>query len=306
MTRDEASTSSDRLQRRTYEDSAGNFRYWLVQPPAEPLGRLQFAHANGIPAGVYLPLLRRMAELGYEVAALDLFSGDAPAFYAADDLWNRLEGVLARHVDACRRGPVLAVGHSLGAIVSMGASLRRPDLFRSLILLDPAIVPIPESWLWNVAKRAGLSRYLPLARKTLRKRRRFPGRAELENHYRGKSMFSGWGEDYFQAFLEHAFCQEEGGGVGLTVPAEVEAAIYAQTPHCLHRGFSALTVPARLVLGGRSPYYTPRLEGQLGRINPLLTLEVLPEQGHFLPMTSPEVVLDLVRAGFTEDDRPGR
>jgi len=56
------------------------------------------------------------------------------------------------------REPVIAMGHSRGAVVSMLLALRRPDLVRALILIDPTILPFSAMWLVHLAKQTGLNR----------------------------------------------------------------------------------------------------------------------------------------------------
>ena len=54
--------------------------------------------------------------------------------------WKPFSDDLLRFLAAARQpAPVIGVGHSIGAIVTLRAALRDPGKFRALILIDPVL-----------------------------------------------------------------------------------------------------------------------------------------------------------------------
>ncbi|RPH57362.1 MAG: alpha/beta hydrolase, partial [Chloroflexi bacterium] len=94
---------------------------------------LHFLHANGYPPACYLPLIERLNRQ-YHVSAMHLrplWPGAQPKELGA---WHPMSDDLALFVKERDFGPLIAVGHSIGAIVTLRAALRQPELFSALVL----------------------------------------------------------------------------------------------------------------------------------------------------------------------------
>ena len=70
--------------------------------------------------------------------------------------------------------PVIGVGHSIGAIVTLRAALQDPTKFRALILIDPVLFVPSRLIAWNFFYTLGLAdRVHPLIAGAKRRRREF-------------------------------------------------------------------------------------------------------------------------------------
>lgn len=91
-------------------------------------------------------------------------TGD-PATYTLEVLADDLIGFLEAEAD----GAVDMLGHSMGGMIALRLALRRPDLVRSLILMDTAAEPpggpVPEN-LRGLVEEHGLRRVIELAART--------------------------------------------------------------------------------------------------------------------------------------------
>ena len=100
---------------------------------------LHLAPANGFPPRTYLPLLRKLS--GFRSLCLPpraLWGDQAPPSDYRD--WKAdADDLLAGFVEHDLRD-VVAVGHSLGGVISMLALLKAPKRFKALIMLDPPIL----------------------------------------------------------------------------------------------------------------------------------------------------------------------
>src|SRR5690606_31917969 len=100
---------------------------------------LHFAHANAYPPGVYRQFLTELSA-DFHVLAMDqrpLWPGEQPEQLHS---WHPLADDLVDFLEARGAGEIIGVGHSLGAVITMVAAIRRPVLFRRLVLVDPVFL----------------------------------------------------------------------------------------------------------------------------------------------------------------------
>ncbi|MGW0948910.1 alpha/beta fold hydrolase [Streptomyces sp. NPDC002623] len=74
---------------------------------------------------------------GYRVIALDHRGHGRSSAPQGDYLPQTLADDAAALVEELGTGPVLVLGHSMGAVVGSALAVRRPDLVRALVLVDP-------------------------------------------------------------------------------------------------------------------------------------------------------------------------
>lgn len=107
----------------------------------EPVLLIHGAHI----AGSYLPMMREPALAGHRLIRYHRrgFAGSTPAAGPPDDYIKRAAAdavALLEHLDA---QPAHVVGHSSGGLIALELGLDAPELVRSLVLLEPAIVDVP-------------------------------------------------------------------------------------------------------------------------------------------------------------------
>ncbi len=207
-----------------------------------------FLHANGFPAGAYR---RLFAHLGprFKLHTIETLGTD-PA-YPVTDGWPHLIRQLIDRIGAEATGPVLGIGHSLGGIVTFGAALQRPDLFRAVILIDSPLIGPVKSRLFGWVKRIGLAGWVTDARRAERRRSLWPSRAAALEHLRGRRVFGRFEPESLAAYVS-AGTVEDAEGVRLRIAPQLEARIYRTIPHSLSQGVARMPVPAGLIIGRES------------------------------------------------------
>ena len=259
---------------------------------------VHLAHANGFPPLTYRPLARQLD--GYQVVALrsrPLWPGSEPQ--SAPD-WHPLADDLQRGLEELGQGPVLGLGHSIGGVLTLWAALRRPDLFRAVVLIDPVILPPTWLLLLRLMRGLGLSDRQPLVQGALRRRRTWPSRRACYEHYRRKSFFARWSDDSLWAYVEAATQPRPGGGVELVYAPEWEAHIFATTPLDAWRGIARLRPPLLLVRGAHSNTFRPSCQRRLTRLLPQARVAVIPDAGHLAPLERPQATGAAIRAFLDE------
>lgn len=249
---------------------------------------LLFLHANGFPSGAYRRLFAEL-EPRFDIRTIETLGTDPR--YPVTDGWPHLIRHLIDRITADARGPVLGVGHSLGGIVTLGAALERPDLFRAIVLVDSPLIGPVRGFLFGLLKRAGLAGLVTDARRAERRRSAWPDRAAALEHLRTRALFRRFEPASLEAYVA-AGTIEDARGVRLVIDPALEARICRTIPHRLSGGRIRLPVPAGLVFGRDS-----NVVRQLGLAasRRLLAVRELPG-GHLFPFEHPGAAARAIEA----------
>lgn len=170
-------------------------------------------------------------------------------------------------------GPVDVIGHSFGATVALRMALERPELVRSLVLIEPP--------LFAAAQAGGSSAFAPF---------------RLAHLSVAQALAEGRSEDAAKIFHDHW-----GNGTAFDdLPVRQRHYmtdrihfIAAQNPTLLedaagllrYMGLESIGVPVLLVEGSASPAIVAEVQDELARRLPQVTRLVVPGAGHMVPIT---------------------
>jgi pimeloyl-ACP methyl ester carboxylesterase len=195
---------------------------------------IAFSHANGFPASTYRLIFDTWRAAGYRVIAIERYGHD-PA-YTVSNNWPRLRDQL---LDMVRReSPKQAVhfvGHSVGGYLSLMAAAKRPELARSVVLIDSPVVSGWRAHSVQVMKVGGLMKRLSPGRVSMKRRWQWPSKEAAWEHFAAKSAFARWQpevlRDYIACGTEADPEAEAPGGVRLSFHRDIETRIYNTLAH---------------------------------------------------------------------------
>jgi len=284
----------DTIELKKHESGGACFNY--VERGDGPA--MHLAHANGFASPVYSKIIGSLSE-HYKVRSLnfccqancifDCTHGKRPRVGS----WHRLAAELISFLETMNTGPVVGVGHSFGGVVTMFASIRRPDLFTKLILLDPVFL---EPKIVRIARFARLTRQQhrsPLAVRARKRRNGWTSREEAFEFFRNKPLFSGWDEDMFRSYVE-AGLYETGSGVELFCSPEMEAQIFESFPPDLWKWIGRVKHPCLLARGEKSDVITDASWNHFARLRPDIKRAQFDGLGHLFPMQAPDRTVELI------------
>jgi pimeloyl-ACP methyl ester carboxylesterase len=191
-------------------------------------------------------------------------------------------------------GELVGFGHSMGGATLLMAELRRPGLFRALVLYEPIVFP-PIDGATDV--EPGES---PLAQGARRRRSEFPSYQEAIENYRSKPPMNAFDSRALDEYVYGGFrpvdFAEPRGAVELTCAPAHEAATFAGShasglwPHV-----PSITTPT-LVIGGHPADTNPPslLAEPVAEMLPNGTYLETPLD-HFGPFVDPAAVAGMVR-----------
>ena len=257
---------------------------------------LHFAHANGYPPGAYAPLLEQLTPAYHVLAARarPLWPGSAPAGFQS---WQPLTEDLIAFLDAHHARGLVGIGHSMGGVSTLDAALRRPELFRALVLIDPVIFRQRFIWGWQILKTLGIGdRLHPLIPGTLRRRRVVPSVDEMFARYRRAPVFSRIDDRGLRAYTEALARPRPDGQVELAYSPEWEAAIYRHGPLNLWGRMAALHLPLLVIYGAESDTFQAAAVTKMAHRIPHASFVAVPAAGHLVPLERPQAVAEAIQA----------
>jgi pimeloyl-ACP methyl ester carboxylesterase len=265
-------------------------------PPAH------FLHGNGFCAGTYAPFLRLLAP-DLHVTASDIRGHGESAFDRMPPVrhWNVFAEDLALLVQSVQRGPVVGMGHSLGAVATTLAAAAHPELFSALVLIDPVFFEPLRLWRVAALRLLGMRGHSPLAVQARRRRRVFKGKADLLRVFSAKpGAFKSWAPEFIDAYLECGFLERDAQTAVLRCDPELEAQIFESVPVDVWGYIRRVRCPVLAIRGEQSEVFLEGAAQRLKRRVPTCTLATLPGCGHFPAMEKPEECARVIKSYLVE------
>ncbi len=258
-----------------------------------------FYHATGFVPGVYSPLLSRLSQT-YRLSALG-FRSIWPGIGAPPggrDYWEGYADDLIAFLEQEVRTPVIGMGHSMGATCTAVAASKRPDLFKALVMIEPAMLSRPLARLVRLAPKALMYRMEP-AKSTLRRPDTWSSREAFVAHCRRLRHFRRLGEEALEAMAQHGVVETPAGHFTLAYPKAWEADAYTQAPNIMDL-LGRLETPCVAIRGKPSLFLTEALWQEWQRRARRTVFRQDLAFGHLLPLEAPAVCHELIESGLAE------
>ena len=252
---------------------------------------IHIAPANGFPPATYLPLFEGLRN-DHRVVCVPpraLWPGiGSPPEQAGS--WESLADDLVAGWEAHRLAPVIAVGHSFGAVASLLASIRARHLVRALILLDPTIREPRVMAQAAAAKRAHGEVRFQLVDTALRRRTTFETRESAFAYWRKRRLFHDWSDLALQRYADAMLRPSpEGHGFTLEWPAAWETWYYRSFYPGTWEDIPMLDpeLPLLIIGGGNSDTLSAESAARLRDALPRASHVTMPGAGHLFPQSHP-------------------
>ncbi|MBP6787661.1 MAG: alpha/beta hydrolase [Candidatus Promineofilum sp.] len=270
---------------------------------------LHFSHPNAYTPGSFRPFLAPLTAHFHVLAAhhrplWHLSPGygaaDAPEGFI-DWTWDAIADDLLRFLDEQRLEQVIGVGHSLGAVATMMAARKEPQRFRALVLIEPVF--LPPHVLQAIRAHPKLAAERPFVLAALRRRDRWPSRADAFARFREKPVFARWSDEALWAYVNDGLHEDPATGeVVLSYPREWEARFYARPPTNVWDEIPALAHPTLAVRATESDTLFPDAWALWQNLQPAATFVEMDGVGHMLTAEAPEDLAALVMHWLEDRD----
>jgi pimeloyl-ACP methyl ester carboxylesterase len=263
---------------------------------------MHLAVANGFPPPGYRPLLGHFTD-SYRVISLPprpLWpEGPAPSGLAS---WRDLAADLLDGLRAHDLHDVIALGHSMGGLVSSLAALEEPGRFRALALLDPTFLPPAILAAIRASQIFGLGDRSPIIQGALRRRDRWASPEETFGHWRSKAFFADWPDE---ALWEHVrgATRPDGDGVTLAWSRQWEARCFRTIPLDTWRIVARLRdlpLPILAIGGEATNTFRPASIRKMRRLAPQADFVTVRGHGHLFPQSAAAETARIIRRWLEE------
>ena len=254
---------------------------------------LHFAHGNGFPALCYSQLLKAL-QTRYECNYIDRIGHD-PQFPVTEN-WHYLVDELIHIIqqqNSLRKStaPIIAVGHSLGGVLTFLAAHKNPDLFKVVVMIDAPVLNQIKSKVVRFAKSLGVIDNITPARAARRRRQYWQTQDMLYQYLKEKPLFRTFTEACLQDFMRFGV-EPIKDGYQLRFDPQIESLIFRTLPHHLPDYIKKLSVPVILIYGDQSTVVS-RLD--VHYMQQRYNIHCIKMKGtHMLPMESPELLAKMI------------
>lgn len=255
-------------------------------------GKILFSHANAYHPLMYRKFFEKLDIDNTILAPLHRPLWDREVVEADD--WQIFTDDILRFAEAHELKGVPAIGHSLGAISLWKASILRPELFTSLILIDPVL--ISESIIDDMLQVDFSERHeiRPGIRTALFRRNHWQSRQEAHEHFIKKALFQKFDAQVFEDFIKYAIREDPfRGGYELAFPREWEARIYAG-PENVWAFMDKTTVPILIIRAEHSNVISQESWKEVKKRVPHGQFLEMEDVGHLIPFEKPEQCAELI------------
>ncbi len=211
---------------------------------------IHFAHSNGFPKGSYIHLFEYLTD-EYEIIGKEMLAHDDR--FAIENDWWPIADEIIDYLDRQNIGKVIGLGHSLGATTTLMAALKRPDLFSSLVLMDPVLIVgvLPELGT-ELLKKTGLISKVTPAKTSKDRKRQWVSKKNAFEYFKSKRFFEPFTQKSLQAYVDSGL-EENDQGFALKYKVETEVKVFLTPVTSLSNyNKTPLQVPGMIIYGETS------------------------------------------------------
>jgi len=273
---------------------------------------VHFSHANGYPPQSYRQLIDLLTPNHHVIASYHRPLWRPPLNPKEVTSWHDLADDLILYLDTRVKQKVYGVGHSLGAVVTLFAAIKRPDLFKGVILIEPVIMPARIMFVFGLSPLF-IKKKIPIIKKALSRVDTWDSKQDAFDFHRKKRVFQKISD---QALWDYIDCgtelapnnlapnnlapnnlapnkSEDGKKVTLTFSKAWEVHCYTLMPN-LWPYIDKCPVPVLGIRGGDSDVLLPSAWQRWQRKTPSHQFVEIPETSHLLPFENPKAITDLI------------
>ena len=251
-----------------------------------------FYSANGFSLGTYSEFLKQLTPK-YKLCCLSPRAcwpniGDPKK----QTNWEIYADDLIVFVDQKYNEPVICIGHSQGATAAIIAASKRPDLFKSLILIEPASVSTALGYLVKLTPYFIKKNFQPF-KSGLEKQDIWESREAFYKDCRNNKAYKRISDKVLKDFVNFGLKPIDSGKFKLTFSSKWETSNYALAPN-IWKYLKKIQIPIHIIAGKPSLFFSPDLRVKWGKSFSNLTLEENRSFGHLIPLEAPKICAEMI------------
>lgn len=252
--------------------------------------RLHFLHGTGFCSMTLAPIASQLPE------EWSLWFTDVPGHGLSNKPkhrmpdWNKMAMTVAKAINqqanVQQDGPVIGVGHSMGAVLTLLAAAHYPQLFSRIILLDPVFFK-PELVIANHLMRVtGAWKNYALVRSVNKRCAQWPNVEEMKSDIASKSFYRNWHPQVIENYVTYGSKENITGDIQLACDPRWESAFFGSYPKGLWKALRKVSVPVDILVAKKSYSFIPKAVKRAAKVNDLIQWKFF-DGTHCFPMEQP-------------------
>jgi len=245
-----------------------------------------FYSANGFPLGTYSQFLNQLTPK-YK---LNCLSPRACWPNIGEPLlqtnWEIYADDLIAFVEQVYKKPVLVIGHSQGATAAIIAASKRPELFKSMILIEPASVSTLLGFIVKYTPYAIKKHFQPF-KSGLLKQDIWESKEAFFEYNRKHKAHRRISDSVLHDFTKFGLKPTENGNFRLSFSSQWETSNYTLAP-TIWKYLKKVKMPIHVIAGKPSLFFTQKVRDKWKKRASNYTMEVNTKFGHLFPLEAPD------------------
>lgn len=247
--------------------------------------KAHFYPGNGLPIGVYMPLLNNLAEK-YNLTSLAFRASweNSHKQHSPTD-WNVYADDLISFLEKKYTDPIIGIGHSQGATATIIAAYKRPDLFKAIFLIEPVSVSKIDEIKLKLVPYFVKKKIEPF-KSALKKKSIWESPDEYLKFLENRKGFRRINKEYLKIVAEGSLEPVADGRYKLIFPVDWEVSNYALPPN-LDKCVKNLIIPQKIITGKPSLFLSTEVRKKWTKI---VQGEIIfnNDFGHLIPLEAPD------------------
>jgi pimeloyl-ACP methyl ester carboxylesterase len=160
-----------------------------------------FVHANGYPPECYTDLFSYLNQLGtiHKIQLKPLQKAYSSLEYNKD--WLDFLPSMMDQIEKLKLKKIIAIGHSMGGVLSTIVATKYPNLFSKIILIDPTFLNPKYIYLSRFMPNFVHNKYNPIVKKALNRNDHWESTKEVYKSFRKKNIFKRIPDQYLNSLI---------------------------------------------------------------------------------------------------------
>lgn len=254
---------------------------------------LHFAHANAYSINTYSYFLNLLSS-DYQTIGMHqrpMWSDIDPNSFTD---WQELAEDLIGFLEQQKLTKIYALGHSMGGIATLLASIKRPDLFEKIILIDPVILPEMVYQAMGMTSIEDRQKMNPMVNIAMNRRNRWASIEEARTYFESKTFYKRFCQEAKNDFLHHGIKKDK-EGFTLSYSREWEARIYSTVTNPWE-ALREINTDTMIIKAEFSDVIRSEKEWRaIEDAAPSAKCIELPNVGHLMPHEKPKALIEVIK-----------
>lgn len=183
-------------------------------------------------------------------------------------------------------GPLIGIGHSMGAVLTLLAATKYPNLFSEIILLDPVFFKNEMIVAQQLMRATGAWRHRALVKSVSNRTAKWPSMSIMSNEISAKAFYKPWHPQVIQDYCQYSTKVNNDNSVQLSCSPKWEASIFGSYPKGLWRAVRKVKLPVNILVAQKTYFFIPTAVKRAAKMNKNIQWQTFGNH-HCFPMEQP-------------------